>query len=156
MIAKLIKNQRGTVFLEFALIFPIFIAMVLGIINLALLLNNSIVAQSAARDTANTVAVTGNVALGIAKGQKTVEAGGLGGSANVTADQPSVGNSRVTARVSYQTPVVAPGIGALLGGKVWDKTIDLREETSYYVEYRHRTRSVQQPSPFVGWIGWHR
>jgi len=116
-----------------------------------MLLNNSIVARSAARDAANTVAVTGDVTQGIARGHETIKTGGLGGSANLSVDAPSTGRGRVTVRVDYQTTVVAPGIGALLGGKAWDKEINLYEETSYYVEYRHRTRSEQKHPVFVGW-----
>jgi len=136
---KFLKNQRGTVLLEFAVMFPIYIAVLLGIINLALLLNNSIVAQAASRDAANAVAVTGNVSKGIQKGRETIDIGGLGGNATVSVDTPGVGVDRVNGTVNYQTPVVAPGVGFFLGGKPWDNQVTLREQTSYYVEYRNRT-----------------
>lgn len=120
--------------------FPIYIAVLLGIINLAILLNNSIVAQAAARDAANAVAVTGDVAAGINRGLETIEIGGLGGNASVTVQTPRVGIDRIKAIVNYRTSIIAPGLGGLLGGSAWDNEIEMKEQTDYYVEYPIRTR----------------
>jgi hypothetical protein len=141
-----IGNQKGTSLLECALVLPIFIAMVIGFINLALLLNNSLVAKSASRDAANAVAVTGSVSQGLARGNETIETGGLGGKASISVEQPRTGIDRIKSVVTYKVPILAPGLGALLGGKLWDSEVTLQEQTEYYVEYPVRS-GYKKPEP---------
>lgn len=59
---RLIKDCRGNALLEFALVFPLFIALILGMINLSLALHNNVVAAAAARDAGRVAAVTGSKA----------------------------------------------------------------------------------------------
>lgn len=146
---KMLRREEGTTIVEFALVLPIFLALLLGMINFALLINNHLVAQDAAREAANTAAVTGNVQKALAKGREILDLGAFGSSASVVVDNP-IGVRRIGATVTYTTPVTAPGLGALLGGKPWDNEIVLREQTSYYVEYPNRT-SYSKPQPvYVG------
>jgi len=145
-VSKSLFNSRGTAILEFAVILPVFLAVILGFINLVVLLNNDIVAQAAARDAASAAAVTGDVSHAIRRGQETLQTGGLGGGSSLSVESPRVGKERVTATVTYKVPVIAPGLGVFLGGRPWDGEVTLREETSYYVEYRHRTH-YDRPEP---------
>jgi Flp pilus assembly protein TadG len=124
--------------LEFALVFPLLIALFLGIINFALLLNNNIVAASAAREAAHTAGVTGNADAARAKGEEILRAGLLNATGTVAANAPVRGSYRVDARVDYSTAVSAPGFPALVGQSPWSPHIALAEQTSHYVEYRHR------------------
>lgn len=148
---RLHKDDRGNVILEFALVFPIFIALVLGTINFAILLNNHIVAASAARDAGRTAAVTGRLSDALSKGQKILEAAGLGqGRGDVRVSGLGSRSERVTATVTYRTPVFAPGIAAFLGGKAMDSEITLEQQSSYYVEYRNRTEPDRTRPVCVG------
>jgi len=129
----LFRDKRGIALLEFILLFPILIGMILGTVNLAVLLNNHIVASSAARTTGRTVAVSGNISEGIKMGQKILRAGGLvslEGDVDVTRS-----GSRVKVEVTFKVPVIAPGFSVLLGGKPWDDEIILKAKNSYYAEY---------------------
>ena len=141
-----ISNEKGVSLLECALVLPIFIAVVIVFINLAILLNNSLVAKSASRDAANAVAVTGSVSQGLARGNETIMTGGLGGKASISVEQPRTGIDRIKSVVTYRVPILAPGLGALLGGKLWDNEVTLQEQTEYYVEYRNRTK-YNRPAP---------
>ncbi|MEW6541928.1 MAG: TadE family protein [Bacillota bacterium] len=133
-------NENGSVMLEFTLIFPLLIALFLGIVNFAILLNNNIVAASAAREAAHTVAVTGNASTAKAKGEEILRTGLLGGQGTVTVARPVRDGRSMTvdARVDYSTAVSAPGFPALVGQSPWSPRITLAEQTSHYVEYRHR------------------
>ncbi len=95
--------------------FAIFIGFLFGTINLAILLNNRIVAASAAREAGRTAAVTGSVSDAVQKGEKLIEEGGLlpfSGTVNVS--NPG-SNESVTTEVEYKVPVIAPGFAVLLG-----------------------------------------
>lgn len=146
------RDQRGPVLLEFALVFPLLIAFFLGVINFAILLNNNIVASLAARETACVAATTGNATTARQKGEQLINNGLLSGTALVTAQSPTRNNLRVNARVDYTTNVIAPGFTALLGQSPWSSSINLTEETSYYVEYRHRNSLTSSPDVCV-WCG---
>jgi len=147
---KIIRRRDGSTILEFAVVFPIFIALLLGTINFALLLNNQLVAQDAAREMANTAAVTGNNQKALKKGKEIFDIGGIGGTAQFSVGSPGVGIRRINATVTYTTPITAPGIGSLLGNKPWDKEITLQEQTSYYVEYPLRSGYTKPHPIYVG------
>jgi Flp pilus assembly protein TadG len=138
-------NENGSVMLEFALVFPLLIALFLGIVNFAILLNNNIVAASAAREAAHTAAVTGNADAARAKGEEILRTGLLGGEGTVTVARPARDGRSMTvdARVDYSTAVSAPGFPVLAGQSPWSPHIALTEQTSHYVEYRHRTPAVE-------------
>lgn len=142
-------DARGNALLEFCLVFPLFLALVFGIFNLAALFYNDVVASAAARDAARTAAVTGDVAAARAKGTRVLEEGGLAASASVEVSGLKTG--RVSAVVRSRVPVPVPGFAALVGGDPWDTALDLRRETSYYVEYRHRTEPESREPICVGY-----
>ncbi len=134
---KIYWDNRGNAILEFALVFPVFIALILGTINIAVLLHSDIMAASAARTGGRTAAVTGDREKGEAKARKLLEDFGLVSTKNkVSITSPDT--EYVTATVTCRVPVVAPGFAALFGGKAWDNEITLTESYQYYVEFRHR------------------
>ena len=141
---RLWNDHRGNALLEFAVVFPIFIGFILGFINLSLLLHNNIVASSASREAARVTAATASPAAGREAGRRALEAGGLGGEdAGVSVSY--VGN-KITATTTYRVPVIVPGLGALLGGKPWDREVHLQQTTSTPAEYR----PPAPPSPRCG------
>lgn len=137
---KIYRDESGNAILEFALVFPLFIGLILGTINVAVLLNNDIIASSAARVAGRVAAVTGSRTEAEIRGKELLEKAGLlrfDGDVNVT--EPGQGRDYINAEVTYRVPVLAPGFACLFGGKPWDTEIELKEKNSYYVEYRHRT-----------------
>ncbi|KJS10670.1 MAG: hypothetical protein VR67_17460 [Peptococcaceae bacterium BRH_c8a] len=135
LLKKIYRDERGNAMLEFVMIFPLFIGLILGTINVAVLLNNDILASSAARVAGRTAAVTGNRLDGENRGKELFRKAGLvqlDGQVRIT------GKDYVTAEVTYQVPVLVPGFACLFGGKPWDDEIKLKKRNSYYVEYRHR------------------
>jgi len=149
---RIASNENGSAILEFTLIFPLLIALFLGIVNFAILLNNNIVASAAAREAAYTAATTGNAGAARARGEEILRIGLLNGTATVTANAPTVGNLRVGSRVNYTTSVSAPGFPVLLGQSPWSPSISLTEETGHYVEYRHRNILTTPPN-VCDWCG---
>jgi len=149
---RILKDQNGNAILEFTLIFPLLIALFLGIINFAILLNNNIVAVSAAREAANVAAMTGNAGAAKARGEEILRIGLLNATGTVAANAPSGGNLRVGAQVDYNTAVSAPGFPVLVGQSPWSPHIALAEQTSHYVEYRHRNILTAPPRECV-WCG---
>lgn len=149
---KVLLNQKGSAVLEFALVFPVFAALIIGLNNLAVLFNNDLVAYLAARDAGRVTAGTGSAAAGRAAGLKTLEIGGLaGGNAKVQVDRPGPGVETVKAETTYRVPVLAPGFAALLGGKPWDSHVELKRTTIYRVG--ERLREPENITPYCG--GWY-
>lgn len=147
IVKKLIRDSRGNALLEFALVFPLYLGMILGMINIAVLLNNDIVAASAARESGRVTAVTGSAEAGVRKGLDILANGGLAGhDGDVNVTRPGIGVGRITSTVEYRVPTLVPGLGYLLGGSLWESQTILKESSSYYVEYRHRSE-IDQPSP---------
>lgn len=112
--------------------------LILGIINVAILLNNDILAASAARVGGRTTAVTGNQEQGKAKaGELLKKTGLLPFEGDIKITNPGPGTEYITSEVTYRVPVLVPGFASLLGGKPWDNEVKLKEKFDYYVEYRH-------------------
>jgi Flp pilus assembly protein TadG len=135
MVRQLVSNQSGNAILEFAMVFPVFIALILGIVNLAVYLNNDIVASSAARDAGRVTIGTGSAGAGREAGLETLNIGGLGGdNADVQVDQPGSGVRQIGVKVTYYTPTFAPGFAVFLGGKPWDTRVKMEKSTTYSVD----------------------
>lgn len=148
------SDERGSIILEFSLVFPLFLALVFGIFTIAAILYNDAVAQAAARDAARAAAVTGDVWSAEAKGERVLAEGGL--SATAAVDVSGLSTGRATATVDAQVPVLVPGFAALVGGNFWDTSLNLQRATSYYVEYRHQDEPESYDPVCVGyWCqGW--
>lgn len=150
---KVLSNQKGSTVLEFTLVFPVFMALIIGLINLAVLFNNDLVAGLAARDAGRVTVGTGSAAAGRAAGLKTLETGRLaGGSATVRVDQPGPGVENVRAETVYSVPVLAPGFAALLGGKPWEDYLEIKKAIIYRVGKRLQEPENTEPH-CGGWYG---
>ncbi|MBC7106641.1 MAG: pilus assembly protein [Firmicutes bacterium] len=149
MFVRWLQDTRGNVVLEFALVFPLFLALAFGIVNLAVLLNNDIVASAAARDAAHAAAVTGDVEAAKARGGQVLEEGGLG-AAGASVEISDLETGRVTAEVRHRSPVLVPGFAALVGGEPWDAWVSFAKRASYRVEYRHWRGAERREPVCVG------
>ena len=133
-------DQRGSTLLESALVIPLFVAFILAIINMAILLNNYIAVNAAARDAAAAIGRTGSALAGEQVGQGVLDNAGFMGRGEVRVVQPRRGDSLVHVEAVYETKLVAPGFAALLGGSVRDSTVTTKSRSSTILEYQHRTR----------------
>ncbi|MGE5405584.1 MAG: TadE/TadG family type IV pilus assembly protein [Candidatus Saccharibacteria bacterium] len=154
MIQKL-KQERGATLLEFAMVIPLFVGLVMGVINLAFLLNNKLVAESAAREVGRVYASTGDAVKAYEQGEFVLKTGSVGASTvDLQVTPASPGRWETTVVAEAPSPVLVPGLGALLGGSAWETEVKIKEETNYYTEYRHRSSAVKPAPIFVGWWGW--
>lgn len=139
--------------LEFALVFPLFIGLVLGIVNMAVVLNNNIVASAAVRDAGRTAIAFGSAEQGRKQGQETLEVGGLGKrQATVSVQDPTRHTETISSEVKYDVPVIAPGFAALLGGNPFDRTVRMSLRTNYYVD-EYLRESPPRPPHCGDWYG---
>lgn len=74
---KLRENEKGQAIVEFALILPILIMLILGMIEFGWLLNGKITLNSAAREGAREMAVTQNRANAIKRVDDAIKGSGL-------------------------------------------------------------------------------
>ncbi|MBE0467392.1 MAG: pilus assembly protein [Candidatus Desulforudis sp.] len=119
---------------------PLFVAFVLAIINMAILLNNYIAVNSAAREAAAITGATGSVLAGEKAGREVLENAAFMGQGEVRAVQPRRGDSLVHVEATYETKLVAPGFAALLGGSAKNPTVTTKSKSSTILEYHHRTK----------------
>jgi Flp pilus assembly protein TadG len=113
-IFRFVNGERGQSLVEFALVLPIFIIMLFGIIEFGRLWETVNVVTSAAREGARVAAVTlPDPAQVNSAAQNVLQAGNIAG-ATVTVAGPNA-NSEVTVTVTFNyTPItgaILPGMG---------------------------------------------
>lgn len=108
------NDDRGAVAVEFALIFPILIVILIGIVEYGSVFNAQLLLTGAAREAARSMAVTGDVAG--AQSAALAAADGLAPtltSANVTVSVPvCTAGTDVTVTVTYTKPFLTGLFGA--------------------------------------------
>lgn len=136
-----LREERGSQIVEFALIAPILLYLILMVPVLGMLVRSWVVVEIAAREGARTLAVTGDpeVACQRAYREVTVYGGLPEGGDDGTFFRRSyitynVAEGRVT--VEYRQPSYMPGLGLLLGGRRLDDTIPVRGEATFMPEYQ--------------------
>lgn len=108
------KDQRGAVAVEFALVFPLLMLVLFGVIEYGAVYNAQLVVTGAAREAAREMAVTGNA--GAARTAALTAAPGLVpaltvGDVAVSANSCTPGTD-VTVTVSYAKPFLTGLFGA--------------------------------------------
>lgn len=117
-LAHLLKDNRGQTLVELALLLPILVLLVFGILEFGRVFNETLVVTAAAREGARVAAVNSDndaaavdavkqVAAAIDRGQLTIDISPAGVRA--------IG-SEVTVQVTNQVPIVTPLIGAFFEG----------------------------------------
>jgi len=107
------RNERGAVAVEFALVFPILIVVLIGIIEYGSVFNAQLLVTGAAREAAREMAVTGDVgqaqsaALGAAEGLAPAL---TAGEVSIDASGCSAG-ADITVTVSYPKPFLTGMFG---------------------------------------------
>ena len=108
------KDQRGAVAVEFALVFPLLILVLFGVIEYGAVYNAQLLVTGAAREAAREMAVTGNA--GSASAAALTAAPGLvpaltSGDIDFSSGSCSPG-SDVTVTISYAKPFITGLFGA--------------------------------------------
>ncbi len=108
------RSDRGAAAVEFALVFPVLVLILFGIVEFGSIYNAQLMLTSAAREGARTMAVTGDPAAAKA----AVLAASIGMSPALTAAEVSVSpsacaaTSNVTVLLSYDKPYLTGLFGA--------------------------------------------
>jgi len=135
-----LRDERGSQIVEFALIAPILIYLLLMVPVLGMLVRAWVVAEIAAREAARTLAISGSPELACERAYQEVTLyGGLpeGDPANPFFHRSFITYNAVEGRVSveYRQPTYMPGLGLLLGGDPMDEQIPVRGEATFMPEY---------------------
>ena len=144
-----LRSEKGQSVLEFALIAPIFIFLLLALLQAALLINAQLVVADAAREGAREMAIQqprgGSWQSTVASAVFTdLQGGGL--TANGTeynpqypyvsgdlVEQDTQGNL-ATVTVTYRYPNFVPLLPLLLGQPAWSSEFTLHSTTSFMLE----------------------
>ena len=113
---KCLESDRGQSTVEFALLLPIFIVILFGIMEFGRLWETSNILTSAAREAVRVAAVTSpDVYQAMQAAQRVLYAGNIHG-AEISVNGPDIyGEVRVTVNLQYipLTGSIIPGIGSL-------------------------------------------
>ena len=132
-VTRHLLSARGQTLVEFALVAPIFVILLAGIIDFAMAMDRRITVQHAIREGARYAAVTDDV--GLVCDRVVEQAQGIVTSPDITIsyedkDDPlngrdtDVGDSvKVTASFTYDLPIIRPALSGLFGGDIG--TIDM-------------------------------
>ena len=110
-------RQRGSAVVEFALVLPLVLIVVLGLVQVGLVVRDRLLVESAARAGARAAALQDDPAA--------IEAAALAAGAGLDAGLVQVGTLRdgsrgdpVTVRITYEDPFRVPLVGWLVGSGV--------------------------------------
>lgn len=141
MLKKLAKNEKGQAMVEFALILPLLILLLCGIIDFGWIYGNQIVLRNAGRDTARYMAINYNISGTDAANDATATTvlkdrlgtGGYLNNSNLVVNSTLSGtgaNAKVTVTATYPLPFLTPLISTILQ----KTTIEINTETTMRLE----------------------
>jgi Flp pilus assembly protein TadG len=122
----LLKDNRGTIFLEFVMSFIVLLILWAGICNCALLFKERLAVASALREAGREAAVRKDFYAGIDKGYQVLQAAG------VPRDRSEVqvyqaAQNLVAAEVTCRSPVALPLMNGMMGGNPLAREIVLHD-----------------------------
>ena len=141
-VTRHLLSARGQTLVEFALIAPIFVILLAGIIDFAMAMDRRIVLDHAVREGARYAAVTDDE--GLVRDRVIEQAPGMLDSSDITIcyedkDNPPDGvatgvrdSVKVTASFTYDLPIIRPALSGLFGGDIG--TIDMSPSGSAWLE----------------------
>jgi Flp pilus assembly protein TadG len=126
-IARLLKEKQGQTLVEFALIVPIFLLLVFGILEGGRVLHSQMTVAEAAREGARAVAVSGDrtkAAIAVSKFPGTFT--------TTVTPSPLVYGQTVSVKVSTTVPIFTPLLRAFFNPNPFpvSSTANMREENS--------------------------
>ncbi|MFD1363103.1 TadE/TadG family type IV pilus assembly protein [Lentibacillus salinarum] len=140
---KRLKNQKGQAFVEFAMMLPLMLFLIIVGLILALAINSKLTISNASHEAARVAAVTTDEDQINTIAEKGVIDGGLmyeyeslttfDPEDDVTIDRHSDGT--VTVTIQYQQPTIVPMIGGLLGNPdFWGTSIPIESSATFLDE----------------------
>lgn len=110
LLRRYMTDCRGQAIVEFALILPVFLLILMGVIEFGRVYNETLIVTAAAREGARTASVKGDGKAAALNAASVINRGGL--AAVVTPAVPVTGQT-VTVTVTNPVTLVTPLIGAL-------------------------------------------
>lgn len=123
------RDQRGNALVEFALVAPLLVFLLAGIVILALMVNAKIVVSGAAREAGRHYAIHENEATARDKARDAIRGGGLRehyrgrelfNKSRDVGFSLQEGGRFVLVTVTYRQPTFIPGLGRLLNPRAGD------------------------------------
>ena len=102
-------SQRGSAVVEFALVIPLVLTLVLGVVELSVVARSEIQLVHAAREGARQAAVSPDTSAAVAAVRRAL--GSAGSRAKVAVSRPTAIGDPTTVRVSLPYNVLSPIIG---------------------------------------------
>jgi len=141
MLKRIAKNEKGQAMVEFALILPLLILLLCGIIDFGWIFGNQLILKNACRDTARTMAInydiagtdTTNDATTVTVFKDRLGAGNYMNNSNLVVNSTLSGTGveeKVTVTGTYPLPFLTP----LLSSILQKTTIDIQTETTMRLE----------------------
>lgn len=136
-----LRDQRGSVMVEFALVAPLLILILIGIMVLGVVINAKIVVAGAAREAGRTWAIVKNDHVAREKAAEAIVSGGL----KAHADGQTLFNPHqdvqfmrqgdyIQVSVAYRQPTFVPLLGELMGTSGTGGYLTLRSQAIFRVE----------------------
>ncbi|GBF33962.1 hypothetical protein DCCM_3073 [Desulfocucumis palustris] len=125
------RNERGAVLLELVITSMIILVIWTGMCNTALLFKDKLAVIAVAREAGREAAATGNLSRGEQKGREMMDITKIRDKAEINVywyESPYL-----AAEVTCRSPLVLPGMGALLGHP-WEKEITLKTTKIFRAE----------------------
>lgn len=142
MFTRLLRKQRGNVMVEFALVAPLFVTVLLGIMVMGIVVNSKIVVAGAAREAGRTFAVIKSDVEARTRAAEAIAGGGL----KFKLDNGYVlfdpahdvrflrKGDYVEASVTYRQPTFVPLIAKLIDPDGGNGYITLKSQATFRVE----------------------
>ena len=126
-----LRDQRGGILLEFTLSALLLVFIFAGIVNMGLIYKDRLVLAGAVREAGRHAAVHHAIHGAEQRGKAYLNAHGLAGDVRLTAVR---GGRYVEVEGTARSPVMIPGMSALMGGRAWGSTIEMRDVKLFRVE----------------------
>ena len=127
---RLVRDRRGTALAELAIVMPILMALVIGIMVFGQAYWAELTVSGAAREGARLYAVNGDTSQVRARVVDSLASGGLRTQPPNFSPASDIrlsgsGEEYIWVAVTYRQPTIIPGLGAILGGSPYPNYFSL-------------------------------
>ena len=138
---RLLKAQRGQAMAEMAVVLPILVFLLLGILTTGIAINSKIAVSGAAREAARNYAINQSDSLArdtaetFLRGSVAASGAEFSSHFDKLADVTiGVQGDYVTVQVTYHQPSYVPLLPVFLGGSAWGNTFTLSSSATFKIE----------------------
>ncbi|MFZ5816698.1 MAG: TadE family protein [Bacillota bacterium] len=137
-----IRRQTGSALVEFALVAPLLLLLLVGIMGIGLVINAKIVVAGAAREAGRSWAINGSDQLARQRAAEAIRGGGLPvrGAGQILFDPErdlllTLQGDYIAVTVQYRQPIFIPLLAGLIDpASPGDGTVTLRSQALFRVE----------------------